>query len=133
MIKQAGLTLIEVLIASIILFMTLGVAASFFQQQVQVQRQAQRYVRMAAEQNNVINRIQLSFMDGVDEGEIILGSTNYRWKSTLVSQGQQFGGASEGATSQGPRRVSIYEIEVLGESASATYQFRLVRWNDKVG
>ncbi|MBZ9610285.1 PulJ/GspJ family protein [Rheinheimera maricola] len=131
MTKQSGLTLIEVLIASLILFMVLGVAASFFQQQVLVQRQSQRYVQLAAQQNNILNRIQFSFREGVNEGEIIVGNSKYNWKATAVVKRSQYGGAGEGFSTQSSRIVTLYNIEVQGETASANYQFRLVRWNDK--
>ena len=67
---------------------------------------------------------------GPREGQVDVADLQYQWKATLVSQGKQYGNSNEGMGTGLSKNVGLYNIEVQGASASAYFEFRLVRWND---
>lgn len=70
--KQTGLTLIEVLIASVILFMTLGLVASVFQQNLQMQQRAIKHLAAAEYFPSVVSQIRFDLEHAKLEGSIRL-------------------------------------------------------------
>ena len=56
--KQTGLTLIEVLIASVILFMTLGLVATVFQQSLGMQQRAVKHLAAAEQFPSIVSQVR---------------------------------------------------------------------------
>lgn len=68
-LKQKGLTLIEVLIASVILFMAIGLAASVFQQNLLLQRKVLDKLEQAQFQQIMTRRIFFQLDQGTFSGQ----------------------------------------------------------------
>lgn len=88
--KAAGFTLIEVLVASIILFMFIMMASQAFSQSAQSSLKAERAVKVAGIVPLLVDNIKSEIFaaktlaDVVGEGHF--QQVNYSWKATLVER-----------------------------------------------
>ena len=92
--QQNGLTLIEVLIASLILFLSLGVVATVFQQSYLTQAQAERYLLQLSDYNNLVAQIRFNLEQQQLQGEIITPAGSYQWQAERLAQGRELTGIS---------------------------------------
>ena len=132
--RQNGLTLIEVLIAAMLLFVLLGLASVIFQQSVLVQDQSVKYAQFAIDQETVINRIRMAIDSGEYTGELSIGANAYQWSASQIASASTIVGAADNLslmTSEQP--ITLYEVMVSGVGNPATYQFRIVQWQNSAG
>ncbi len=130
MTRQNGLTLIEVLISAVLLFVILGLAAVIFQQSKLIQAQALKYTGFATEQDTVINRIRYAIENGTLNGEIALAENSYSWTASLVTSAAIVAGASDNLSLMSSRQViALYDVAISGVNSPANYHFRVVKWN----
>lgn len=87
--KYSGLTLIEVLIASIILFMSLGLVAVIFQQNISTQLQSSRYIKKLADYPSVQAQLRFELESGKRKGDIERQGLLYSWKAERLATGQE--------------------------------------------
>ncbi|MDP5134929.1 type II secretion system protein [Rheinheimera baltica] len=131
MIKQAGLTLIEVLIASMILFMALGLIGTIFQQSFNTQRQAQKYISVAKDYSNLQSRIRYELSAGEATGQILIGTTVYTWKATLIEKApertNQSPEMSENDVVFGMLHLFLINVSVEANS-SLNFEFKQAIW-----
>lgn len=127
--KQHGLTLIEVLIASIILFMTLGLVAVVFQQNFATQIQAGKYITSLADYNSLQAQIRFELEQGHVKGSITTANTNYSWEAKKLKQAPELLGFSPetGNAETAIGVLTLFNVIVSNESA-LTYEFRQTIW-----
>ena len=128
---QIGLTLIEVLIASMILFMTLGVVSAIFQQNIASQQLALKYVSVLDDYSSVVARINFQLETTEQRaGSMQFADDNvYEWSASVVSSASGLtqyspeAGAAE--TAQGV--YILYEVTVT-DSKDFSFNFRQLVW-----
>lgn len=81
--KEKGLTLIEVLIASMILFMAIGLAASVFQQNLLLQRKVLDKLEQTQLQQVITRRIQFQLEQGNFSGREESRNIMVDWKAEV--------------------------------------------------
>lgn len=123
---QAGLTLIEVLIAGLLLSMALGIAAVVFQQNDLQQRQAERLLLRASQLETVISRIRYELGQGARRGEWSLAGVDYAWQATVVKSAAIAGSydVESGQITGSGREQTLFQIDVSQTSVSV-YSFQL--------
>ncbi|WNO61662.1 prepilin-type N-terminal cleavage/methylation domain-containing protein [Rheinheimera sp. MMS21-TC3] len=131
--KHYGLTLIEVLIASIILFMTLGLVAVVFQQNFATQLQSVKYINSLADYNTIQANIRYELEQKKVKGDITTVNNKYSWKAEVISAAPEIRGFSPetGAKETGAGFLVLYNITISSESA-ITYDFRQTIWQISV-
>lgn len=123
---QAGLTLIEVLIAGLLLSMALGIAAVVFQQNDLQQRQAERLLLRASQLETVVSRIRHELGQGALQGEWELAGIPYSWQAALLKSAPVAGAydvESGQLTGSGAQR-KLFKVDVSQASVSI-YHFQL--------
>lgn len=130
--KQHGLTLIEVLVASVILFMALGVAAVIFQHHSLAQLQASRYLTLAELNPSVMATVEFELNQGQTEGEFQLGQHEFSWRTSSSHTKHIIGSFDEGSGgfSTNAGQVALHDVEVKHESSDYHYQFQVLVWLD---
>ncbi len=112
--KQKGMTLIEVLIASMILFMALGLSASVFKQSSLLQEKVLSQVIQQRTQSAAMPRIKFAIEDGRREGAFNLLEHSLRWR-VIESKSSKFVNSynyEHGELSYGKGQVSLVTIEM---------------------
>ena len=89
-VKSKGFTLIEVLVASIILFIFVAMAAQIFRQSAVSSLKAERAVKVAAVVPLVVENIRSKIMDAKDlsdvSGQGRLQEVEYIWRASLAQR-----------------------------------------------
>lgn len=126
---QHGLTLIEVLIASIILFMTLGLVAVVFQQNFATQIQATKYITSLSEYSSVQAQIRYELEQGRYKGNISTMASQYNWEAKKLKQAPELLGFSPetGNAETAIGVLTLFNVVVSTDSA-LTYEFRQTVW-----
>lgn len=128
---QAGLTLIEVLIASLILFMSLAVVSAIFRQNLDTQQRALLYLTHSERFPNLLTQIRFRLESGERSGQIAVGEQTYSWQATELKQAAAVGVADPETmviTSDGSRMV-MWEIELL-ENERSIWRVQQAIWAD---
>lgn len=129
--QQAGLTLIEVLIASLILFMSLAVVSAIFRQNLDTQQKALSYLKHSQHFPNLLAQIRYRLEAGERSGQITLEAQPYTWQATELKQAVAVGVADPetmAVTSDGSRLV-MWEIELL-ENERSIWRVQQAIWAD---
>jgi hypothetical protein len=131
--KQAGLTLIEVLIASVILFMTLGLVASVFQQNIAMQSRAIGHLQVADDYNSLVAQIRFELGNDKVDGEIEHNGRRYQWLATEVSRAKEISSLDEESTGYMGNigMLVLFNIAVTPEVGSGAFEFRQAIWQNK--
>ncbi|MDP5143110.1 PulJ/GspJ family protein [Rheinheimera baltica] len=124
--KHAGLTLIEVLIAGLLLAMALGVASVVFQQNDLQQRQAERILLRASQLDSVVNRIRYELQQGAVQGEWTLSDMPYAWQAKVIRSAAVAGAydAESGGLTETNQQKSLYQVDV-SSGDNPLYSFQL--------
>jgi len=133
--KQRGLSLIEVLIASIILFMSLGLIAVIFQQNFDTQRRAQLYLQDAQEYPSVLAQVRFELEQGTKNGEIESALGVYRWQAEALESAVEveYINPESGLPQGGTGLLNLFEITVENEQTHHGYSFRQAVWLNSAG
>lgn len=133
--KHAGLTLIEVLVASLLLFMALGIAAIIFQHSNIAQQQASRFLMLTQMQPSVVAQIESALNNGQSDGDFELGDQAFNWKTESETIRYITGSYDEGSGgfSANAGRVSLKNIAVTHVSSGYVYQFEVLVWLNNEG
>jgi len=112
--KQNGLTLIEVLIASLLLFLSLGVVATVFQQSFMTQAQAEKYLNQLADYNSLVAEIRFRLEQQELSGTITTPAGDYSWNAIEERKGQELSSISleNFEASGGVGMLVLYRVEV---------------------
>lgn len=127
--KHNGLTLIEVLIASIILFMTLGLVAVVFQQNFATQMQSVKYINSLADYNSVQANIRFELEQGKVKGNISTVNNQYSWQAEVLNKAPELLGYSPetGAAETANGVLVLFNVTITSDSA-ITYDIRQTIW-----
>lgn len=130
--KQSGLTLIEVLIASMILFMALGLVSSVFQQNLRSQMQANKYLLATQSYMSIQAEIRFQLEQGTSEGSIQTPAGPFNWKAELEEQRQELADLSpEAMPGAIGGSLRLYKITVETEN-QFSFEFKQAVWSDKL-
>lgn len=112
--QQNGLVLIEVLIASLILFLSLAVVATVFQQSFMTQAQADRYLLQLSDYNSLVAEIRFNLEQQQLKGDISTPVGTYHWQASVLEQGKELSSISvETLESVGSDGVLVlYDVQV---------------------
>lgn len=133
--KQTGLTLIEVLIASVILFMTLGLVASVFQQNLQMQQRAIKHLAAAEYFPSVVSQIRFDLEQDKREGSITLNSEVYQWQAVELSRAKEISSVDESGTDYlgNIGMLVLFNVTLTKENGGETIEFRQAIWLNSEG
>lgn len=133
--KQHGLSLIEVLIASLILIMSLGLVAVIFQQNFDTQRRAKVYLIDAQEFTSVLAQVRFELELGTDRGEITSGSTHYTWQSEVLQSGKEIDSINPESTlpQGGIGILTLFKVTVNNTRTANEYSFKQAIWLNNAG
>lgn len=131
---SAGLTLIEVLIASVLLFMSLGLVATGYQQYQLMQGKAMRYLDSAGDFDSIVSQIHFDLRAGKVEGKT--DSSAYVWKAKELKRAKEIANIDEesGEFNGNIGMLVLFEVEVsyqgnsADEDAGAAFTYRQAVW-----
>ena len=133
--RQTGLTLIEVLIASVILFMTLGLVASVFQQNLNMQQRAIKHLAAAEYFPSVVSQIRFDLEHDKREGSIALNSEVYQWQAAELSRAKEISSVDESGMDYlgNIGMLVLFNVTVAKEKGGETIEFRQAIWLNNEG
>lgn len=136
---SAGLTLIEVLIASVLLFMSLGLVATAYQQYQMMQSKALGYLDSAADFDSIVSQISFDLRTGKLEGTTESGA--FVWKAIELKRAKEIANidAESGEYNGNIGVLVLYEVEVSFQGSSANdgagkaFSYRQAVWLKNAG
>lgn len=131
-LKQKGLTLIEVLIASVILFMAIGLAASVFQQNLLLQRKVLDKLEQAQFQQIMTRRIFFQLdqgnFSGQEESQDI--TVNWQTKNEKSSSFVENYNSDTDLSYSGRGKVTVYLITLTSDNwPNWTVEYKESLWS----
>lgn len=124
------MTLIEVLIASIILFMVLGLVGVVYQQNYDTQRRTQQYLNEARAVQSLMAAIRFALLQGQVEGKLKSIGMSYQWKATLVEAKSEVSSISPetGLPENGIGKLNLFNILVTNDETQHDFEFKQAIW-----
>lgn len=130
-----GLTLVEVLVAAVILFAALSLSALTIQSLRQNSAQAEKVIKTLQPARIIALNIQQQIRSSLQEslsGSGMVGDVSYRWQATVISKGsapQRFD-IESGSVTVPPERFWLYQVELELHFAGRTeqLQFKELAW-----
>ncbi|WP_110456323.1 PulJ/GspJ family protein [Shewanella algidipiscicola] len=124
------MTLIEVLIASIILFMALGLVGVVYQQNFDTQRRTQQYLKEARVMQSLMAAIRFALQQGESEGKLNMVGMPYSWKAKLIEAKPEINSVSPetGLPESGSGKLHLFSIEVTNENTQHDFEFKQAVW-----
>ena len=131
--KQTGLTLIEVLIASVILFMTLGLVASVFSQNIAMQSRAISQLMVADDFNSLVTQIRFELSNEEVSGHIEHNGRRYYWEATELRRAKEISSIDEESSGYlgNIGMLVLFNIAVTPETGGGAFEFRQAIWQNK--
>jgi prepilin-type N-terminal cleavage/methylation domain-containing protein len=140
--KSGGFTLIEVLIASIILFLFLAIASQSFGQAALSSRKAERSAKVAAMVPLLMENIRQHIVEAktvdAQQGNGLLFEMGFKWKATLLERKQpprRFDPDS-GEIKDYDERFNLWQVEVTvtdevnqDGNYSKTWRYKEISWH----
>ncbi len=125
--KQSGLTLIEVLIASVILFMVIALVTVAYQQNYQSQLKAIGWIDTAAEFRSDLTRVRFQFAQGQRKGDWTTPTGKRYWQATELKRaaGIMVLDPENSAAQTDTSQYVLYEITVTNEQELLLWQIKL--------
>ena len=132
--RQNGLTLIEVLVASLLLFVSLGVVSIIFQQNIFTQSQAVKYFDALEHFPSIQAQIRFELEQGHMQGQLKLGEQEYQWQASVIQQGMELIGVSP-ETGQQEGTTGILQLINISVTAPNNLEFEMkhTRWQNNEG
>ncbi|WP_333796363.1 PulJ/GspJ family protein [Rheinheimera sp.] len=128
--KQTGLTLIEVLIASVILFMTLGLVATVFQQSLGMQQRAIKHLAAAEQFPSLVSQIRFELEQQKTEGSIELNAQRYQWQATELKRAKELSSVDENGQDYlgNIGMLVLFNVTVTSQNGGTGFEFRQAIW-----
>ncbi|MEH8015829.1 type II secretion system GspH family protein [Rheinheimera muenzenbergensis] len=133
--KSRGLTLVEVLVAAVILFAALSLSALTIQSLRQNSAQAEKIVKTLQPARMITLSIQQQIRNRPEEtmsGAGELGEVSYTWQASVISKGSapQSFDVDTGSVIVPPERFWLYQVELELHYAGRTeqLQFKELAW-----
>lgn len=129
--QQNGLTLIEVLIASLLLFVSLAVVSVIFQQNLATQAQAAKYFAALEHFPSIQAQIRFEIEQGRMQGEMAYANEQYKWQAEVTQQGRELTGVSP-ETGQQEGTSGILQLITIKVTAPNNIEFEMkqTRWQN---
>jgi len=124
------MTLIEVLIASIILFMVLGLVGVVYQQNYDTQRRTQQYLKEARAVQSLMAAIRFALQQGEVAGKLKMIGMSYQWKATLIEAKPEINSISPetGLPENGIGKLNLFNIVVTNDETKHDFEFKQAIW-----
>lgn len=130
-----GLTLVEVLVAAVILFAALSLSALTIQSLRQSSAQAEKVIKTLQPARIIALNIQQQIRQSRQEtlsGDGEVGNVNYSWQATVISKGsapERFD-IESGSVTVPPERFWLYlvKLELHFEGRTEQLQFKELAW-----
>lgn len=129
--KQMGMTLIEVLIAAIILFMAIGLVSSAFQQSIMLQQKVVTQQEKMRLLQWIKPLIEFQLSVGQLKGEESWGGMEASWSAELLEKKRFADSISENSDYiSGRGYVMLYEVS-LSFAEQESYKFNHTVWSSQ--
>lgn len=131
--REQGFTLVEVLIASVLLFTSLGLVYSAFSQSVINTEKAQKIIKLNGAFPLVVSKIKSELNNEIDEskrdGTGVIGDVVYQWSSKPVKESSLLKLETNDFNSQS-NSVQLIEVSVFMKVADIErqYSFKETVW-----
>lgn len=128
--NQQGFTLIEVLIASAILIMSIGTLLQLFTSGLDRNQRIAQYAHLLTAQRTIAARLDQINPAQQQKGDGTAESLNYQWQAKITEPYQVI----YEAESDFPRELALYSITVeLDKPRGGTHEFEIqqIGWRDK--
>lgn len=135
--KQQGFTLIEVLVASFILFLVITSVTLIYRNAVLASHKAEKSLELSAHQLFVMDQIRIEVSNAGQLEELsgkgsMSESVTYTWQASVISQSrtpEQYN-SSTGELAQGKFLFKYWQITLLmnNDGRQKTYTFHKVSW-----
>lgn len=137
--KQQGFTLIEVLIASSILFLAIAIAVISFSATRQTSVMAAERIALHTPLNIIVDQVETALRPAAAEtlsGQGRLGTVTYRWQASLNSRYSPKAiptNEQDSNQAQATNRFLLFDIQIELESdgAKRSYTYQKLGWGDK--
>lgn len=133
--KAAGFTLIETLLAALILFGAIAVAATAFSTGFTSLRRAEESILMAGELPQLADRIAIELEAGRRQGEGVFEGFRYEWRAEPLDSRPALGkfDPETGALAASSfilhlMQVDVSLVAVAGKGPGKRFQYREVTW-----
>lgn len=133
--NQQGFTLIEVLVASFILFLVIAAVTLVYRGALISSHKAERALKFSSLVEPISENIKLQLQSSTNserQGQGTMGEINYNWHATQTFQAKSppSADAESGNISQGNKTFRLWDITLNLElkSASRQYHFSEVSW-----
>ena len=124
--REQGFTLIEVLIASVLLFTSLSLVYSAFSQSVTNTEKAQKIIKLNGAFPLVVSKVKSELNNKIDEstreGSGVIGDVVYQWSSKPVKESPLLELETNDFNSQS-NSVQLIEVSVVMKVADIERQF----------
>jgi prepilin-type N-terminal cleavage/methylation domain-containing protein len=133
--NQKGFTLIEVLVASFILFLVIAAVTMVYRGALLSSHKAERSLKFSSLVEPISEHIRLTLQSPINnevQGQGSMGAITYNWSATEAFQGKappSFD-AEQGSVTQGEKTFKLWDVtlELQLKTASRSYYFSEVSW-----
>jgi len=132
--RESGFTLLEVLLAGFILFITISTMTMVYQGAVIASEKANASLKLSAAISPIRQLITDGFQYGIfaeqKEGHGQYGSVTYYWKAVMVQKGMPSEVIQEDSGMGESLRFFLWQIDLnlVSESMTRNYQFSEISW-----
>jgi hypothetical protein len=137
-IDESGFTLVETIVASVILFTCLSAAALSYQTSVDLVTRAESAVRIASVLTEIRSQVREKITSGTLEGkDEYAPDVRFGWKAVLTREARNITGASEeitGGLEYGRFQMTLYSVtlvvtcQMYGRERVSDYEYQELTW-----
>jgi len=133
----SGFTLVEVLVALVILLAALTITASSYNASLDFVSRAEIVAGISRQVIDIRQRVRTLLETGATEGQASAGDLSYAWQAVPEASSVNFtGGYDEitGAPEYGNFQLTLYQVELIisssqtGRDSQSRYQYRELIW-----
>ncbi|MFN4055643.1 MAG: type II secretion system protein [Alishewanella aestuarii] len=133
--RSRGLTLIEVLVASVILFSALGLVATVFQYNLHSQSRLLRQLEQIENFASLKAQIHYSLSKGERQGTVSLGDVELSWQATAIRAAApitsyDFENDREVATAE---QMLLLQVDLVFSGSERQLSYKEALWQNKQG
>ena len=132
--SQRGFTLLEVLMAGFILFLTIAAMTLVYRGALFSSEKADKFLQMSSVvmpiRQIISEKLRQADYRDIDIGDGSYGHVDYSWKATLTYSGKPSRILQEGASSDPDLEYYLWQVDISLSSGTLNrkYQFSMVTW-----
>ena len=132
--SQRGFTLLEVLMAGFILFLTIAAMALVYRGALFSSEKADKFLQMSSAvmpiRQIISDKLRQADYQDVDIGDGSYGYVDYSWKATLTYSGKPSRILQEGESQDQDLEYYLWQVDISLSSGTLNrkYQFSMVTW-----